>query len=178
MRTDFLTRISLLRFHTTEFKHRAIDHLRRWRWAYVLIAVIAAVLPACFTLGINTSPSLPHRLYVIIKGTEPAKGHLVAFRWQGGGPYAEGVTFVKVLAGLPGDTIAAVGRDFYVNEIYVGTAKPRSLSGTPLESGPVGILPSGRFYVQAPHPDSLDSRYALTGWIAQGQIIGRAYAIF
>jgi conjugal transfer pilin signal peptidase TrbI len=32
--------------------------------------------------------------------------------------------------------------------------------------------------VRAPHPDSLDSRYALTGWIAEDQIIGRAYALF
>ena len=35
-----------------------------------------------------------------------------------------------------------------------------------------------RYYVQAGHPDSLDSRYALTGWIHRSQIIGRARALF
>jgi conjugal transfer pilin signal peptidase TrbI len=32
--------------------------------------------------------------------------------------------------------------------------------------------------VRAPHPDSLDSRYALTGWVTQAQIIGRAHVLF
>jgi conjugal transfer pilin signal peptidase TrbI len=50
--------------------------------------------------------------------------------------------------------------------------------GLPLELGPTGILPAGRYYVRAPHPDSLDSRYWLTGWISDAQIIGRAYALF
>ena len=40
------------------------------------------------------------------------------------------------------------------------------------------FLPAGRYYVRAPHPDSLDSRYRLTGWISDAQIIGRAYALF
>ena len=38
--------------------------------------------------------------------------------------------------------------------------------------------PAGRYYVRAPHPDSLDSRYRLTGWVSEEQIIGRAYALF
>jgi conjugal transfer pilin signal peptidase TrbI len=29
----------------------------------------------------------------------------------------------------------------------------------------------------APHPDSLDSRYALVGWVDEEQIIGRAFQI-
>jgi hypothetical protein len=32
--------------------------------------------------------------------------------------------------------------------------------------------------VRAPHPDSLDSRYRLTGWIEASQIVGRSYALF
>ena len=64
------------------------------------------------------------------------------------------------------------------NDIAVGTAKAVSRKGLPLDTGPVGVLPPGRYYVRAPHPDSLDSRYALTGWIAEDQIIGRAYALF
>ena len=53
-----------------------------------------------------------------------------------------------------------------------------SRSGQPLAPGPTGTLPTGRFYVRAPHPDSLDSRYALLGWISESQIIGRAYVLF
>jgi conjugal transfer pilin signal peptidase TrbI len=166
------------RFNVERFKRSTYAHVRRWLWAYLLVTAIAVVLQYCFVLGINSSPSLPHRLYVIHKRTLPAKGDLVAFRWPGGGPYRTGATFVKILAGTPGDTVTRVDRDFYVNGMPVGTAKPASLTGIPLEPGPQGILPPGRYYVRAPHADSLDSRYALTGWIDQAQIIGRAYAIF
>jgi len=41
-----------------------------------------------------------------------------------------------------------------------------------------GVLNADEYYVQAPHLDSLDSRYRLTGWIAANRIIGRAYALF
>jgi conjugal transfer pilin signal peptidase TrbI len=160
------------------FKQRASTHLRRWAWAYALLAATLLLLQQCFTLGINTSPSLPHRLYVIHKHSLPAKGELVAIRWQGGGPYRPGATFVKILAGIPGDTVTRIDRDFFVNGLPVGTAKQKTRIGVPLNLGPEGTLPRGHYYVRAPHPDSLDSRYALTGWIAQPQIIGRAYAIF
>jgi conjugal transfer pilin signal peptidase TrbI len=30
----------------------------------------------------------------------------------------------------------------------------------------------------ASNPDSLDSRYALVGWVAEEQIVGRAFRIF
>lgn len=143
-------------------------------------AIVAAILlfPLGFAIGINASPSLPERVFLIRKGTLPAAGEFVAFRWAGGGPYRAGVTFVKILAGVPGDTVTRTDREFFVNARAVGTAKRVSRTGTPLEPGPIGILPPDRYYVRAPHPDSLDSRYALTGWIAREQIIGRAYALF
>jgi conjugal transfer pilin signal peptidase TrbI len=62
--------------------------------------------------------------------------------------------------------------------VPVGYAKTVSRQGQPLDPGPTGTLPPGHYYVRAPHPDSLDSRYRLTGWIADAQIIGRAYALF
>jgi conjugal transfer pilin signal peptidase TrbI len=102
----------------------------------------------------------------------------VAFRWPGGGPYPAGVTFVKVIAGIAGDEVTRADRDFFVNGAHVGEAKSVSREGAPLELGPTGVLPPGRYYVRAPHPDSLDSRYRLTGWISEEQIIGRAYALF
>jgi conjugal transfer pilin signal peptidase TrbI len=131
-----------------------------------------------FSLGLNATPSLPHHLFLIHKGELPKRGQYVAFRWPGGGPYPAGVTFVKLLAGLPGDRVTRVDRNFYVNGISGGIAKTVSRRGDPLELGATGVLPAGHYYVQAPHPDSLDSRYRLTGWISQSQIIGRAYAIF
>ena len=39
-------------------------------------------------------------------------------------------------------------------------------------------LPEDRFFVWTPHPDSLDSRYEVTGWIARDQVLGRARVLF
>ena len=97
------------------------------------------------------------------------------------GPAADrtgGVTFIKVLAGLPGDEVTRDAQGFHLNGVPVGVPKPVSRRGQPLEPGPTGRIPEGRYYVQAGHPDSLDSRYQLTGWIHASQIIGRADALF
>ncbi len=168
----------LNRFDHETFRRKLSEHVRRWRFVYLLLIVGAALFQAHFAVGLNASPSLPHRFFLIHKGELPQRGQYVAFRWHGGGPYPAGVTFVKVIAGMAGDAVTRVDRDFFVNGTHVGHAKTVSRQGMPLEIGPTGVLPAGRYYVRAPHPDSLDSRYRLTGWISESQIIGRAYAIF
>ena len=178
MRLIFVHRPFIERFERAAFRERLANHARRWGIAWLALVIAAAVFQANFSFGLNASPSLPNRLFLIHKGELPQRGQYVAFRWPGGGPYPAGVTFVKIVGGIAGDHVTRIDRDYYVNDIAVGTAKAVSRKGLPLETGPVGVLPPGRYYVRAPHPDSLDSRYALTGWIAEDQIIGRAYALF
>jgi len=48
----------------------------------------------------------------------------------------------------------------------------------PLEKGRVGVIPLGHVYVNADHQDSLDSRYALMGWVPNEIILGRAIPLF
>lgn len=160
------------------FAERSAAHLKRWALVYVGLAAVALWFHAHYAFGLNASPSLPHRLFLIHKGEMPGRGDFVAFRWAGGGPYPAGVTFIKVLAGVPGDEVTRDGEGFHVNGVAVGVPKPVSRQGQALEPGPTGRIPEGRFYVQAGHPDSLDSRYRLTGWIHASQIIGRAGALF
>ena len=178
MRYLFLERRFLHRFDSETFRLRLNDHLRRWAVAYLLAILSAALFHAHFCFGLNASRSVPHQFFLIHKGELPKRGQYVAFRWTGGGPYPAGVTFVKIIAGIAGDTVTCTDRDFFVNGVHVGKAKATSRQGVPLELGPTGVLPAGRYYVRAPHPDSLDSRYQLTGWISDTQIIGRAYALF
>jgi conjugal transfer pilin signal peptidase TrbI len=47
-----------------------------------------------------------------------------------------------------------------------------------LALGPTGVIPANHFYVYAPHKDSLDSRFALTGWIPLERVSGRAIPLF
>lgn len=181
MRYLFLKPRLSLRLTRTDVIPTLNRHLRRWRstgLALLLLIAAAVLFQSCVTIGLNTTTSLPHTLYLIHKGAAVSRGELVAFRWHGGGRYAAGVTFIKVLAGLPGDTVSETDRQFFVNGMSAGHAKRLGRDGTPLESGPTGVIPPGHFYVSAPHPNSLDSRYRLTGWISHSQIIGRAYGLF
>ncbi len=178
MPTALVPRVVPFRFDTEDFRRSLRAHLGRWGIAYLVIFLAATSFKMHFALGLNNAESPPHRVFLIHKGELPARGQYVAFRWSGGGPYPAGATFVKILAGVPGDTVTRVERDFLVNDDFVGTAKTHSRSGVSLDLGPTGELPPGHYYVRAPHPDSLDSRYPLTGWVVYSQIIGRAYALF
>ena len=168
----------LERFNAARFRSQSLTHLRLWGLAYVAAVVGAVWFHSHYALGLNATHSLPGTLYLIERGTIPQRGEHVAFRWAGGGPYPMGVTFIKVLAGQPGDTVTRDGATFVVAGTVIGQAKQLSRRGEPLQPGLTGTLPEGRYFVFAPHPDSLDSRYALTGWISREQIIGRAHAIF
>ena len=165
-------------FDAQRLRQKASQHLRRWGLGYAAALAGALWFQSHYALGLNATHSLPGTLYLIERGTIAQRGEHLAFRWAGGGPYPAGVTFIKLLAGQPGDTVARDGATFIVAGRTLGEAKPMSRRGEALQPGPTGTLPQDRYFVFAPHPDSLDSRYALTGWIAREQIIGRARAIF
>ena len=154
-------------------------------WAIRHWFAIGATLVALFIftnhykIGINASSSLPYHLFIIDKNNKTVeKNAYVAFRWHGGGPYEQGINFVKQVKGVPGDVVSIQGRQFFINDVYVSTAKERATTGQLLNIGPTGIIPEGRFFVFAPNVDSLDSRYQITGWIAASAVVGLAIIIF
>ena len=146
-------------------------------WAMSIVALIAFQL--FFKLGINVTESLPSKAFLITKfDHKVSKGDFVSFSWGGAEPYPKGVEFVKMVKGVPGDVVSYRGRLVFINDEFVAIAKPHSRTKKPLELGPSGVIPEGKYFVYATHPDSLDSRYALTGWIDQSSVRGRAYPIF
>jgi conjugal transfer pilin signal peptidase TrbI len=149
-------------------------------WFPVVLWGMAAVLAFghSYLVALNLTESLPGTIFLIEKGVMPERGELVAFRWEANWPYPHGSNFVKKLIGLPGSTVTAKCRDFFVDGNPVGRAKEKARTGETLEIGPLGKIPDGRYYVAGTHPDSLDSRYQLTGWIGKNQIVGKAYRIF
>ena len=72
------------------FAERSAAHLKSWALVYVGLVVIALWFHAHYAFGLNASPSLPHRLYLIHKGEMPGRGGLVAIRWGAGGPEKAG----------------------------------------------------------------------------------------
>lgn len=151
-------------------------HYRHY-WMHWLVALFGiGLFQHFYLLGINVTESLPYHVFMIKKHDVNIKaGDMVSFRWQGGGGYAAGLTFVKIARGLPGDKVTMdLDRNFYVNNVWVGRAKELSRKGDKLEAGRVGEIPPGYMYVESPHKDSLDSRYAITGWVPMSSVEGRA----
>ena len=150
------------------------------RWFPIILWVMATYLAFCrfYLVALNLTESLPGTIFLVEKGVMPHRGELVAFRWEANWPYPYGCTFVKKLVGLPGSVVSAQGREFFVDGAPVGRAKELARSGEALEIGPRGEIPDGHYYVAGSHPDSLDSRYQLTGWVGRKQIVGKAHRIF
>ena len=152
--------------------------VRSWYWWLTPFLVLMA-LGHFFTLSINFTQSLPNHVFVVLKYDRAiSRGDYVAFLHPGGGPYPPGAPFVKIAAGVPGDTVQSLDRMYYVNGRPVGQAKQYSKTGMPLRPGPTGVLPDGFFYVYTPNPDSFDSRYDGTGWIHERRFVGRAIPLF
>lgn len=147
---------------------------------FLLVGVMLGwVINANYMIGWwNESDSLPAtHVFIAKKGEMPYRGDYVAFRWRGG-LYPAGSTFLKIVGGIPGDTVERIGRDFYVNAKHMGKAKQFSKTGAPLVAADSGVLGPGEYYVMTPHPDSLDSRYKMVGTISRDEIIGKAYVLF
>ena len=158
-------------------------HFERRAVFYLVAMALIAVFGHYFFLTINLTTSLPGTVFLIEKHVHPKKGDLAAFVYGGGGPYPKGAFFLKILTGAQGDVVSAkdLGHGyhaFFVNGKFVGRAKPYSSTGKPLTIGPTGVLPAGAYYMAAPNPDSLDSRYNWVGWVKDSQIVGRGIRIF
>lgn len=156
-----------------------LTHWRRWRLPFVLWWMAGYLaFTKVFMLTLNLTDSLPGTIFLIDKRTFPRPGEFVAFRWEHNWPYPRGCIFVKRLTGMPGASVTASDRRYFVDGREIGFAKEYSKSGVPLKPGLTGVIPNGHYFVSADHPDSLDSRYELTGWIADDQILGQAFRLF
>jgi conjugal transfer pilin signal peptidase TrbI len=169
-----------LRHHHPKRK-LAIDVLHsiwKWRWLWALGIAGLIAFNAFFMLAITISPSLPQYAFLVHKREHSlARGDYVSFIWRGQKYFPSGIPFTKIVMGVPGDVVSFVDREVYINGKPIALAKFRSKHGEPLELGPTGVIPPGMYYVHGTHPDSLDSRYAVTGWIRADQVIGRASPI-
>lgn len=159
--------------------HSLGAHARRRWWAYGIAAAAFAWCGTHYRLALNMSNSLPQSMYLVVLGSQPTGvGDFVAFEWQREQFYRRDWTFVKRVAGLPGQTVTVNGRNVYIDGKPVGYAKTVSSHGVPLEPIHPGVIPHGYIYAAASHTDSLDSRYSVTGLIQSTRIVGKAYAIF
>ena len=144
----------------------------------LLVCAAAWASTLWFSVALNMSHSLPGTLYVIQKHGGFQRGDLAAYHWHGGAGYPRGTIFIKRVAGLPGDTVRRVDSAYWVDERAIGLAKPTSKAGRPLQPSASGVIAANDYFMATPHPDSLDSRYAISGNIPLSNFIGKAYEIF
>lgn len=165
-----------------------------WRQMFLPIAVVL-VLQIFVRLDVNYTDSLPHNAYITLKGShwQLKRGDYAVFGFpveHPASPFRKGDHLVKIVAGVPGDRVIIddEGRVSILSDdapglaklggTPAGLAKPLSKAGRPLARTTGGIIPPGHYYMYAPHPDSLDSRYAMVGLIEQDAILGKTIPLF
>lgn len=176
---------SLTKAETKQYFKKVYEVFSR-KYAVPFFAVFLAlwVFSMHFTFAFNMSDSLPGTMYIISKKVtdldEFEKGEYIAYRWIGDkNLYANGTVFLKRVGAKPGDTIQRKGREFFNAGKSLGVAKQYSLTGDALEVNQFsGVVPERFFWSQADSPNSLDSRYELSGLIGAGQIIGKGHLVF
>lgn len=172
-RGTFCARIALLR------DQLRAHYQRHWlKWVTVITA--ALLFQHFYMIGINISPSLPQRVFLIEKGSfTPQKGDYAAFRWHGqGGFYVGQPYFTKMVKGVGGDVVTVQGQEVFVNGEFVALAKQHSSAGKRMDVVAPKVIAEDEFFALASNPNSLDSRYAVVGYIKTSDIIGRAYPLF
>ena len=128
-----------------------------------------------YRFAINQTESLPNWAFIADQTRKhPHRGELIAFVPPENPFYPKGMVFGKIVAGVPGDRIELRGREVIVAGRPVGLAKPASRTGVPVAPISAGVIPPDHYFVMTPHPDSLDSRYAMIGLIPRARILGVA----
>lgn len=151
-----------------------------------LIAILLAVIAfhggsqalARYRFALNQTESLPNWAFIADQfNRTPQRGQLVAFVPPATPFYPAGMVFCKIVAGVPGDRVEVRGRDFWVAGKFVGRAKERSRDGLAVLASRGGVIPRDQYFLMTPHPDSLDSRYALIGLVPKARVLGVAKAV-
>ena len=152
----------------------------------VMIALAALWLGLASRVHVNASWSDQAWGYAAFPlfGEDPRIGDRVLFepRPDRGPGQAPGigikVPYLKTVRGVPGMRIEIrPDRTVFLDGVSVGRAKTHALDGRPLEAIAPGVIPPGRYFLHAGHPDSHDSRYAEIGLVPRARILGRAIAL-
>ncbi len=144
----------------------------------VMIALAALWLGLASRVHVNASWSDEAWGYAALPlfGEEPKIGDRLLF--EPAPAVGSKVPYLKTVRGLPGMRIEIrPDRTVFLDGVALGRAKTHALDGRPLAAIAPGVIPPGRYFLHADHPDSHDSRYAEIGLVPRSRILGRAIAL-
>lgn len=146
-------------------------------WIAALVRVLVDPTPHLPIL-FNVTPSLPYRVVAVdYTARNLRRGDYVVYAFEGEAvqqfPGLRRQPLFKRVVGVAGDIITVADRHVYVNGRDMGYAKTQTVTHLPLQPIAAMVIPPGFFYVAGQSPDSFDSRYAISGLVAQRQILGR-----
>lgn len=182
-------------------------HIKRQLPRDLLLLAVLFALSRFFAIAWVMTDSVHRSMIVVIKHARPAVGELAVFGYSGrsiphyyeenwgtrmwqrlgrtqslDGP-RKGDGFVKYVYGIEGDRIEVQGPQVWLVKkdgrwLDMGRCKPASRSGVPLPCTTSQTIPAGMVYMWAPHPDALDSRYALMGLVPSRDIAGTGVTLW
>lgn len=195
--------------HSSDRSRRPIAYATKRRLGALTVtgfalSLLGALLPGRVLIQARQPHSVPFTIGLRLAAPPQwRRGDLVAFRTRDLRPhYPAGAPFAKVVAGVGGESIARLGRDFYIAGQHTATARDRDSAGRPAplftpqptpellcrqpaawvqpvlacRQTSAAFIPEGHLFVIGPHERSFDSRY--WGLVAPQEITGRVAPIF
>lgn len=142
------------------------------------ISVLLWSLSPYLIIGINGTSSIDGLVFVVNKHRFPKKREIAAFYPPVGNLYSDHIWFGKYIIGVGGDTVTIKGRDFYINDLFIGAAKEYTTMGKKLEMSNSGVIPNDYYFMWTKHENSYDSRYQDINWIHKSSVFGTVYHVF
>ncbi len=146
-------------------------------WPATLV-ILPMLVWSAMHFRVNLSPSLPWTVARVEYGRVPALGEYMLYEYRGPIEGLPSHTFFKRVAGVAGDPVRVEGRTVWVAGRLIGQAAEHTRRGVPLTTIQAAVIPVGYLFAQGDHPASFDSRYAESGLVPIGAVIGVAHPVF
>ena len=152
--------------------------LRKSLWCVSILAAFLFWLQYKTVLVVAASPSLPWKIYLVVKGTTWKKGDIVTIQGHTSA-YIKGIPLLtKRVAGVSGDSILCKHKALYINDEEVGSHIPRNSKGKLLHPVANQVISCGYVFVAGDDPHSFDSRYQEFGLVQADHILGRSFPLW
>lgn len=128
-------------------------------------------------LLIAATPSLPNKVFLMVKGMPAQRGDLVAFQGHATAYASRETLYIKRVMGVTGDKITLTDDTLFLKGQPLGKIRHQTQEGRPLTPLASQVIPEGKIFVMASHPSSFDSRVQEFGLVSTQHLLGKTWGI-